>query len=182
MLLGYCRNMAREDRGFKPLKETLDDNTHTDAAAHTVWHTATYVDSHPWADADLTDCSLADRGSYTLVLAMTSLTDAQLLAPQFWAWIAGVLRPGGMFAAWVDAFHVLDSYVCLRGHRATVHRCARVQSLAQMSAHDQVDYVQALSDLATDIGKWTGGVLMNADSEEVMLPDASRLSLCLGRC
>ena len=181
MLLGYCRDMTREDRGFRALKETLTDNNHIDTHAEALWRNATYVDSHPWVNADIRDGSLADKGSYSLVLAMASLSRTRLLAPTFWVWVAGLLRPSGKFAAWIDDIHALDSYVGARHRLATVHRCAGARSLLQMSTVDQAAYAQALTDLVTDIIRWSGGLLTYVESEQLMLPDASRLSLCLGR-
>ena len=181
MLVGYCRDMTRQDRGFRVLKETLTDNNHIDTHADVLWRNATYVDSHPWVDADIRDCSLADKGSYSLVLAMAPLSRTKLLAPTFWAWVAGLLRPSGKFAAWVDDIHALDSYVGARHRLATVHRCASARSLTQMSIGDQAAYAQALTDLVTDIMRWSGGLLISVEGEQLMHPDASRLSLCLGR-
>ena len=181
MLLGYSRDMAREDKGFRVLKGTLTDNNHIDVNADVVWRSATCVDSRPWVDADLRDMSLADKGCYSLILAMTSLTNAKLMAPTFWTWVASCLQPSGRFAAWLADIHVLDSYVSAKHQLVTVHRCAGVQSLSRMSLADQGIYAQALSDWIADIARWSGGLLAPLASETMMISDASRLSLCLLR-
>ncbi len=181
LLMGYSRDMAREDKGFRILKGTLTDNNHIDVNADVVWRSATYVDSRPWVDADLRDMSLADKGSYGVILAMTPLTNAKLMAPTFWTRVASCLQPNGRFAAWIADIHVLDSYVSAKHQLVTVHRCAGAQSLSRMSLADQNIYAQALSDWIVDIIRWSGGLLISLSSETMMISDASRLSLSMLR-